>query len=98
MDTLAEREISFYAEDGNIDIFVSIARSVCDGVTVSRQYCSRSRGAFWTDPDVEYCNLEGGFFATAQRILRAYGKDNISTHRIGSKANWQRSRGFSGVL
>ena len=41
MDTLAEREISFYAEDGNIDIFVSIERSVCDGVTVSRQYCSR---------------------------------------------------------
>ena len=74
MDTLAEREISFYAEDGNIDIFVSIERSV--------------RGSFWTDPDVEYCNLEGGFFATAQRVLRAYGKDNISTHRIGSKANW----------
>ena len=88
MVALVEREINFYAEDGNIDIFVSIARSAYDGVTVSTQYCGRYRGSFWTTPDVEYCNWEGGFFATVQRILRAYGKDNISTHRLGSKANW----------
>lgn len=73
MDTLAEREISFYAEDKNYDVFVSIARSEYDGVTVSRQYCGRNHGSFWSDPDVEYCNLEGGFFVTVQRILQFYG-------------------------
>ena len=85
------RYFEFYAEDfegpHGTDYRVEISELEDGTVEVSESHCGRSRGCFWTDPEVM---SEGShFWLTVQNYIRNWGGwSEISDQRIGEIDRW----------
>ena len=84
------RSFTFYAQDceGIHGTDYRVAVYDCDGVvTVEESHCGRSRGCFWTEPEVMF---EGSnFWLTVQNFIRNWGGwSEISDQRIGEIDRW----------
>lgn len=85
------RSFNFYAEDqegiNGTDYRVEICELEDGTIEASESRCGRSRGCFWTEPEVVF---EGShFWLTVQRLIRDYGgMKAISDTRIGQVDRW----------
>ena len=85
------KSFTFFAESGEgkygTDYRIAVYED-CDGVvTVEESHCGRSRGCFWTEPEIVF---EGGnFWLTVQNYIRNWGGwSEISDQRIGEVDRW----------
>lgn len=85
------KNFTFYAEDqegvNGTDYRVEISELEDGTVEVSESHCGRSRGCFWTEPEIMF---EGShFWLAVQNYIRNWGGwSEISDQRIGEIDRW----------